>query len=210
MGGKGMLEPDSIVAALRTEYMDALDALYATRNSSHVNEHKKEIVILPELLTVTAKESEIYELKQEKTPFDPTSNFHFGEQVYVKKIIKQDGFQLRDLSRMNPSMRYFPALSATYVPGNGDLATWKPEQLLTDDEYKLWDSYWDTNYAARIGKAKALLHVFYGFAPLTPNMQNFLFEVDATKKPPAFTRTFVSAPVLSTMSWWNCGWTDLV
>ena len=188
-----MLEPDSIVAALRTEYMTAMDTLYTARNSDHINQNKKEIVLLPELLTVTAKQAEIYELKRDKTAFDPKIDYHFGEQVYVKKTIQQDGFQLRDLSQMDPSKRYFPALSATYVPGNGDLATWKPEQLLSDGaEFDGWDAYWATNYAARIGKAKALLHLFYGFAPLTPNMQNFLFEVDPTDpKKPVFTRTFV-------------------
>lgn len=160
LGNKATLEPDAIVATLRTEFMLAMDYHYENRGvKSEVTEAKKQLVILPEALTVTCLKSTIME---------------DGQVVNVVN----DGFQLRDLSRLDSKMRYFPALSTPYVKGNGNFKTWKPQQDLTEDEFKEWNMFWSTNYAARIGETKALLHILYGFAPLTPNMQNFVFEVD--------------------------------
>ena len=160
LGNKATLEPDAIVATLRTEFMLAMDHHYENRGlREDVNNAKKALVILPEVLTVTCLKSTILE---------------DGKQVEVVN----DGFQLRDLSRLDSKMRYFPALSTPYVKGNGNFKTWICQQDLSEDDFKNWNTYWSTGYAARIGETKALLHILYGFAPLTPNMQNFVFEVD--------------------------------
>ncbi|KIW88829.1 uncharacterized protein Z519_10313 [Cladophialophora bantiana CBS 173.52] len=143
LGNKATLEPDTVVATLRTEFLLAMDRYYETRGA----------------LTATCLKSTLVE-----------------DSIPVE--VKNDGFQFRDLSRLDPAMRYFPALSMPYVKGNGNLTTWQPQQELSGNDFQAWKTYWSTKYAARIGETKALLHLLYGFAPLTSNMQNFVLEVD--------------------------------
>jgi hypothetical protein len=153
--------------------LTALDKYYLQPDGgarAHVLFEKMNIHILPEILTITCVKS--------------TAND--GDQEVV---VENDGFQLRDLQRLKSEMRYFPALSTPYVKGNGNLTTWKPQQDLSPSEFDAWNTYWADSYAARIGRAKALLHILYGFAPITPNMQNFVFEYDPAKK--AFARTIL-------------------
>lgn len=170
MGGKGALEKESIAAALRSEYlMDIYKMFYR----SPINAMKAyvsakdtipnlidEIVILPEVLTVTCTNAGV----------DGGSG---------------DGFQLRDISRLDPSKKYFPPISTLFVGYAGGnalnfttpAAPWAAfgEIAQKRDE---WIAFWTENFAKRIGRAKATLHLHYGLQCLTPNSQNFLLEFD--------------------------------
>jgi hypothetical protein len=97
-----------------------------------------------------------------------------------------DGFQLRDLRQLNVNNNYFPYLSIPYV-GRKDVNTpiefttkvpgWSA--LLPNTNADLdnhWIHYWSREYAANVGRAKAILHLCYGLQCLTPNCQNFLLE----------------------------------
>lgn len=167
-GEKGTLEKESLAAALRSNYIIAieqfLDAQRAQGARALVN--SRAIVVLPEVLTVTC--------------IDPSLDDKTG-----------DGFQLRDLSRLSRDMMYFPPLSIPYVGRSTDAA--HPVNFNDRSEYFAgladtpghvvapyswdWASYWSDNFASRVGQAKAILHLVYGLQPLTPNAQNFLLEM---------------------------------
>lgn len=192
MGGKGTLEADNIVAVLRSEYVKALDAKFAS-NDAVTKLKIDKIAILPEILTVTVPESTFYP----KWKQGPAKR---GDSVTVR----HDGFQLRDLAAMNRNLRYFPALSVPWVtavavnnsPAKHDLSTFKSQYDMDDAEFHAWDEYWSKNYAVRVGQAKALIHLLYGFQPQTPNSQNFVLEFDPNDMTD-MKRVLVSSPSVS-------------
>ena len=151
---------------MRSEYFAGNDAL------PNRNDLSKRLIILPEILTVTCKSSELN---------DPIG----------------DGFQLRDLSRLDPKCRYFPFFSIPYV-GKGTTAAKvnldkyalrfsgmeEPEKPVPGVATSLeWSVHWTANYAAALGRTKAILHLCYDLQPLTPNAQNFLLELNAKDEP---------------------------
>ena len=199
-GGKGTLEKESIAAALRSEYLHLLQKI-VQRSNGPAAQFIDEISVLPEVLTVTC-----------------TNEFI--------DLGACDGFQLRDISGLLPSNKYFPPISIPFVdvpkvptttppsvstttashaptttapkgptttppsvsttaastPTNNfvDFAKYAaPWSAITDQGPKaLWVKFWDVNFARRIGRAKAILHMVYGLQCLTPNSQNFLLEFD--------------------------------
>lgn len=88
-GGKGALERESIAAALCSEYLVALETI-GRMLPQNVRKMMDTVVVLPEVLTVTCTRRDI----------DDGSG---------------DGFQLRDLSRMDPTKMYFPPISIPFV-----------------------------------------------------------------------------------------------
>jgi len=175
---KMTLEKDALAAALRSNYIIALEASMQRRTSpAYAVAHQ--IVILPELLTVTCVDASLDEGMQ-------------------------DGFQLRDLTRLHRGSHYVPALSVPYL-GNRDVVpvtdASQQQKLLLPGEIGYtppppvnfdtrsdyfdgligpaagdWANFWSQEFASRIGQAKAILHLVYGLQPLTPNAQNFLLE----------------------------------
>jgi hypothetical protein len=175
MGGKGAVEKEFIAAALRSEYlMDVRKMFYQNRfNAMNVYANPgsgliNEIIILPEVLTVTCTNPAI----------DGGS---------------RDGFPLRNISGLNPSKEYFTPISIPFVsfpkPGSGAVDYTKcdfttPASLRAAigeiDKRDGWINFWADSFAKRIGRAKAILHIHYGLQCLTPNSQNFLPEFDDT------------------------------
>lgn len=159
---KGTLEKDALAAALRSDYVLAHEAAMKTK-SSPAFAVAHQVIILPELLTVTCTDATL----------DGGAN---------------DGFQLRDLSRLHRGARYFPPLSIPYVGNQAGVADQKPPVNfdvrstyfagLAGDATNAtaWSKYWGSEFASRLGQAKAVLHLVYGLQPLTPNAQNFLLE----------------------------------
>ncbi len=90
-----------------------------------------------------------------------------------------DGFQVRDLSALRRDHVYVPALSIPYIgalaTGAPDLTTMAPRWANRDTA--AWTTFWRDNYAATLGRAKALLLLRYGLQLATPNGQNFLIEL---------------------------------
>lgn len=171
-GDKGTLEKDSLVAALQSNYVIAIEQFLEAQGSKGAKAlvNSRAIAVLPEVLTVTCT--------------DPALD---GDTT--------DGFQLRDLSRLSKDWVYFPPLSIPYVgrtavpdsPVNFDvrseyfagLATVSGAPPGTEVD---WATYWSGNFAGLVGKAKAILHLVYGLQPLTPNAQNFLLEISPDMK----------------------------
>jgi hypothetical protein len=115
------------------------------------------LIILRELLTVTY----------------PTEPPILGKPV-------RDGYQVRDLSALNPANIYFPPLS---IPFGGEVFVNDYNQKNPGDRKNFTD-FWRTAYAEAVGVAKAKLMLRYGLQLTTPNPQNFLLEFDkATLKP---------------------------
>ncbi|KDQ61909.1 hypothetical protein JAAARDRAFT_76782 [Jaapia argillacea MUCL 33604] len=104
--GKFRLDKEDILASLRSEYIIALDAI-AGRNTSHPDDL---LILLPEILTVTAVNLPIgtrpdLTISPGVAQANPTPAFNFND----------DGFQLRDLTQLDRTKRYFPPFSAIYV-----------------------------------------------------------------------------------------------
>ncbi|KAJ7241354.1 hypothetical protein B0H12DRAFT_45681 [Mycena haematopus] len=158
---KGALEKDALAAALRSDYVFALEA-HLLDKVSPATAVGHQIIVLPELLTVTCTDATI----------DGGSG---------------DGFQLRDLSRLNGAAYYFPPLSIPYVGRSEPFVQAHPVNFDIRSDYfaglagdltkaPFWADFWAGEFASRIGQAKAVLHLVYGLQPLTPNAQNFLLE----------------------------------
>ncbi|KDQ61908.1 hypothetical protein JAAARDRAFT_31397 [Jaapia argillacea MUCL 33604] len=193
--GKFRLDKENILASLRSEYILALDAI-AGRDSSHPDDL---LILLPEILTVTAVDLPIgtrpdLDISPGVTQANPIPAFDFNG----------DGFQLRDLTQLDRTKRYFPPFSAIYIgikagptpdsPPVVDLTTLadRYERLLagataadiqqivadtaTGTPSYVWAQYWKTAYAEKLAEAKALLLLRYGLQSLSPNSQNFLLE----------------------------------
>lgn len=181
-GEKGTLEKESLAAALRSNYVIELER-FLKAQAAKALPNSQRLVVLPEVLTVTC--------------IDPDLDGKTG-----------DGFQLRDLSRLNRDRVYFPALSIPYIgrtadkghPINYDIrseyfaglqeAASKDAALTQPAD---WATHWSNAFAARVGQAKALLHFVYGLQPLTPNAQNFLLESELDM---AFTGRVVCRDIL--------------
>lgn len=167
-GEKGTLEKDSLAAALRSNYVIAVEQ-FLTAQKAPALESSRRLIVLPEALTVTCT--------------DPSLDGKTG-----------DGFQLRDLNRLDQDKLYFPPLSIPYIARTTDSN--RPIDFNTRSEYFAglaetpkgapatapkpsdWAVYWSTEFAARVGQTKAILHLVYGLQALTPNAQNFLLEAD--------------------------------
>ncbi|KAF8188832.1 hypothetical protein K438DRAFT_2145851 [Mycena galopus ATCC 62051] len=158
---KGTLEKDALAAALRSDYVLALEA-HLLDKVSPATAVGHQIIVLPELLTVTCT--------------DATIDGGAG-----------DGFQLRDLSRLDRAAHYFPPLSIPYVGRSAPFVQAQPVNFDVRSDYFaglagnpaetcFWANFWASEFASRIGQAKAVLHLVYGLQPLTPNAQNFLLE----------------------------------
>jgi hypothetical protein len=97
-----------------------------------------------------------------------------------------DGFQLRDLSQMNIKNKYFPPISIPYtgtatsennpVDFVNRALGWSALLSTAGDLDHAWIQHWSHNFAAKMGRTKAILHLCYGLQCLTPNSQNFLIE----------------------------------
>ena len=104
-----------------------------------------------------------------------------------------DGFQLRDLSQMNPKNKYFPPISIPYVGPMANATTpvdfvtrvsgWSALLSIDGNLDNAWIHHWSQNFAAKMGRTKAILHLCYGLQCLTPNSQNFLLEYSEKMEP---------------------------
>lgn len=83
-----------------------------------------------------------------------------------------EGYLFRDLSFMNDGNYYLPALSIPYV--GREIA-----KLNNEDP----NQFWQKNYAALLGRAKAKLLLRYGLQMETPNSQNMLIQLDSNLRP---------------------------
>lgn len=139
------------------------NALLASMRSDWVEHVEKTIgtdpklIILRELLTVT-----------------------YPNQPPILGKTVRDGYQVRDLSALNPDRIYFPPLS---IPFGGQAFATAYNQKHSGSP-KNFHEFWKAAYAEAIGAAKAKLLLRYGLQLTTPNPQNFLLEFDkATLEP---------------------------
>ncbi|KDQ61910.1 hypothetical protein JAAARDRAFT_525987 [Jaapia argillacea MUCL 33604] len=193
--GKYRLDKENILASLRSEYIIALDAI-AGRDTSHPDHL---LIVLPEILSVTG-----VNIPNGTRPNLPTSSGATQANAHPAFNFNGDGFQLRDLTQLDRSKRYFPPFSAIFVgTGPGPHADAPPvvdlrilvsryDRLLAGDTAAdiqqivtgtatntptyIWAQYWKTTYAEKLAQAKALLLLRYGLQSLSPNSQNFLLE----------------------------------
>lgn len=98
-----------------------------------------------------------------------------------------DGVALRDLTVLDPDKFYVPPLSIPFIAN--DMMTVTEEFANIDDP--AWCSFWQTNWAEAIGRAKALFLVQYGMQHANPNVQNSLLEFDALPVPAGPVRVII-------------------
>ena len=171
-GGKGTLEKEAAAAALQSEYIATIAALFKGR--ALVKELMDEVIVLPEILTVVCT--------------NPKYTIVKGPADKKKSIVDNDGFQLRDIGGLNPEKTHFPPISIPFL-GVGtpvDFKTLEAAWSFVDNQKGRdgWKEFWKKNYAKRIGRAKAILHLCYGLQHLSPNAQNFLLEFGSNMNEP--------------------------
>lgn len=144
---------------------------FIDENRGHVNKEDKCLIIFHEIMGVI-----------EKSKTSPNA--------------KGNGFLVRDISCIDPSKVYVPALSIPFLDLNlNDLKerfefcpriNLIPEKFIDEVKAKAekWSNFWKVNYAELLGRGKALLLLRYGLQALTPNPQNFLLEFDRNSNPP--------------------------
>lgn len=157
LGKKAKLEEDSIVAAMRSDYIVEVDKRLGKDTFSD-----PDLLILSEVLTIVE-------------PSRSPSAFRYAG----------DGFQVRDLRGLKSEMIYFPPISIPFVDTELKALKKRYETLTGPDTTaaKAWIEFWTSRFAQNIGRAKALLLLRYGLQSLTPNAQNFLIELKPDLKP---------------------------
>lgn len=143
-GKKGVLGSDSLIGMLLSDYVCAL-------REAGVKEAKwnKHLLLLTELLSVAEK---------------PNKKIEDWEKLL-------DGFQLRDLTGMQPDCNYICPISIPYL---GKSLLKRCGRYAEFDEERVM--FWGEHFATAVGRAKAYLLIGYGLQTFTPNAQNFLIE----------------------------------
>jgi hypothetical protein len=152
-GDKGVLEEDSILAAIRSEWISELDQL-AGRDPAR----DPDLVVLPEVLTVTRRGAD-----------DLASGDGF--QVRDLSRLKRDMVYFPALS--------IPFIGAGSDALDFDHLC--PRWSAVD--VNVWWRFWTSAFAERIGETKARLLVRYGLQASTPNAQNYLIEMTRDMQP---------------------------
>lgn len=157
LGKKAKLEEDSIVAAMRSDYIIEVDKRLGKDTFSD-----PDLLILSEVLTIVE-------------PSPAPRAFRYAG----------DGFQVRDLRGLKPDKIYFPPISIPFVDTDLKALKKRYEVLTGNDQVavKNWIDFWTIRFAQNIGRAKALLLLRYGLQSLTPNAQNFLIELNSDLRP---------------------------
>lgn len=156
-GKKAKLEDDSIIAAMRSDYIVEVDKQLGKDTFSD-----PDLLILSEVLTIVEPGT------------SPTAFKNGG-----------DGFQVRDLRGLKADMIYFPPLSVPFVDTELKRLRKRYEVLCGSDDTaaREWVAFWATRLAEPVGRAKALLMMRYGLQSMTPNAQNFLLELRSDLRP---------------------------
>ncbi|ACY18707.1 hypothetical protein [Haliangium ochraceum] len=100
----------------------------------------------------------------------PNNDATFGMQGELLTITApmdngtRDGFQVRDLSCLQPGRSYIPGQAIPYARRFLDLAADHGDQM----------DYWRANFAVPLGRAKARLFLNYGLIHTSANAQNFV------------------------------------
>ncbi len=173
---KAKLEHNSILAALRSSYIRAVENKFKYNS---FNDPK--ILILTEIATVTEA--------------DPNWDSWFFSSLEERKKVKQptfgDGYQIRSLRGMKSDKEYFPPLSIPFVKitdgkvdkqsvsaytAEGETVT--SQSVFSQLDETLWQNFWKAHYAEALGRAKAEILLKYGLQSFGGNSQNYLLEME--------------------------------
>jgi len=150
--GKDAIDSNWVVSCLRSDYVVETNALLAEKGQN-ISPSDSPLVVLTELLTVV-----------ESTPRDnPISESQF-----------QDGVQVRDLSLLKKKRVYVFPGSIPFVGADYKALAPQPYSLRNNAD---WKDFWRENWAAALGRAKALFALRYGLQHVNPNPQNYLIEL---------------------------------
>lgn len=90
-----------------------------------------------------------------------------------------DGYQVRDISGLDPEKLYIPPISIPYLDRNL-VELHRRFEGVADPA---WLGFWAEAFAHALGRAKATLMLHYGLQMLTPNSQNWLLEFEPGTPP---------------------------
>ncbi|MEM7153899.1 MAG: hypothetical protein AAF799_13705 [Myxococcota bacterium] len=90
-----------------------------------------------------------------------------------------DGYQVRDISGLDPEKLYIPPISIPYLDRNLVQHCRRFEHVADPT----WLEFWGETFAHALGRAKAVLMLHYGLQMLTPNSQNWLLEFEPGTPP---------------------------
>lgn len=154
---KDFLDDNWIIACLRSDYVAEIDNEMKDKRSLESLELSNNIVVLTELLSINETEKRI-------------------EGKY------KDGVQIRDLSALEAKNLFVPPLTIPFLDMDFNLLN--EEFTCLKNKNVEWLEFWRKNWAARLGRAKALFLLRYGLQHINPNPQNYLIEFKkGTSKP---------------------------
>lgn len=120
-----------------------------------------------------AKSDEIVKLQREIAEILKPGDARIKD---LKSGIGWDGIQVREISNAGASDIWFPALA---IPSHGKafVESWAAGQD--------WKKFWELNFAAPLGRAKAEMLLYFGMQHMTSNSQNFLIAFDRSPGGPS-------------------------
>ena len=155
LDGKDCIDSNWIISCLRSDYVAETNALLKEKGYN-VDPASDRLVVLTELLTVV-----------ERAERDDSAE-------HPKHGKFRDGVQVRDLSILVKERVYvFPGSIPFLAPDHKSLVA----ATYASRDNQGWCEFWRENWAAALGRTKALAAVRYGLQHINPNPQNYLIEL---------------------------------